>query len=205
MTEPYLEAKKHRDEYTETKGETLFGLFFGFLLFLAGIFNNLPIFGSNMRNAVLCIVILSSGLLLMVIGVAVPSALKWPYKGFVILTKAIGNTVFFVVLTVVYSVFILPVGIFWRRSRNAHHFFEWKKGYNGPNSTFLSFRDKDKAPVSEKQRHPFIRTIVDIFGTFVANKRISLVPVLVILVLLGLLLFFVSTSTVFNFFIYTLF
>lgn len=205
MTNTYLEIKNQRDEYEETKGETIFGLFFGFVLILAGLFNNLPVYGSISLNVVICIVILSTGLLLMLMAVAVPSVLKYPYKGFVFLGKLIGRAVFLVLLTLIYIVLVLPVGLFIRRKRKDFGFQNWNNKYVGKDTAFENINTTGIEGVDEISKRSFLRNIYNLFSLFIRNRRLPLIPVAIILILLGLILFFISSSVVFNFFIYTLF
>lgn len=205
MIDSYLEKKQQREAYEDQKGEIVFGLLGGFILLVLGIMNNWPIYGSFNVFAVMSYLIITVGLCLILLGIVAPAFLRLPYKGFVLVGKKIGSAVLMVLLTVIYGVIVLPVGLFVRKKRKHMGFYTWTGDFPYEETAFEVIKDRAQQDFESSIKSPFIRNIYKLFGTLVRNKRMFLIPAAIVLVLLGLLLFFAASNVVFNFFIYTLF
>lgn len=201
----YLQIKQRREVYEDQKGEIVFGLLGGFILLLFGIMNNWPIYGSFNLFAIMSLAIIATGLCLIFLGIVAPSLLRLPYKGFVFIGKKIGNALLLVFLTVIYGVMVLPVGLIMRKKRKSLGFFSWSGDFPYKETSFEEIETAENNGFEGSIKSPFLKNIYKLFGTLVRNKRAFLIPAAVILVLLGLILFFAASNVVFNFFIYTLF
>lgn len=198
MAESYLERKKRRDDMEELKNETIFGLMGGILLMLVGAVNWLMATG---LREVACVCSFALGFLAFALAIAVPSLLKYPYKAFRFLGNAAGKAVFAAVLTVFYFLLVFPIGLFLRRKREEQGYFTWNAAQPKPRSTFLGI---PRAAGSKAGKASYFGILYNLVSGFVTNGKAVLIPVVVILVILGLILFFVS-SNVITAFIYTIF
>lgn len=205
MTDTYLEIKQQREAYKELKGETIFGHLFGFILFWAGILINLPIYGSNLINVIICISIISIGLISILFAIIVPTFLRWPYKAFMYIGKKIGSVIFLLLLAVIYLSLVLPVGLIKKKKRKNYGYFTWNSDFEDDENTFEDIKILDNMNINYRTKSSFLRNIYILFGTLVRNKRIFLIPAAVTLVIVGLMLIFTASNIIINFFIYTLF
>lgn len=205
MTDSYLQTKKQREAYEEQKGEIVFGLLGGTVLLLAGILNTWPIRGIFGLTDIICLVIIFAGICFVLLGIAAPALLKYPYKGFIFIGEKIGEEVLLIILSLIYLVLIIPVGLIMRKKRKSLGFFTWSGEFPYKEKTFEEITESGSKDIDTTIKSSFLRNIYKLFGTFIRNKSFFLVPAAVILVLLGLILFFAASNIVFNFFIYTLF
>jgi len=205
LTNSYLQKKKQHEAYEDQKGEIVFGFIGGTIILLSGILNNWPVYGSFNLYAVMSIVFIAIGLCLLLLGFIAPALLKWPYKGFVSIGKKIGEAIFLVLLAVIYFIMVIPVGLIMRKKRRSLGFFTWNGDYPYEEKAFEKIGTGGEKDIDSAIKSPFLKNIYKFFGTLVRNKRFFLIPAAVILVLVGLILFFAASNIVFNFFIYTLF
>lgn len=205
MTESYLQAKRRREACEEQKGEIVFGLLGGFLLLVLGVMNNWPIDRQFGFFTVMSYVFIAAGLCFILVAVVVPALLKWPYKGFVFLGRKIGGAVLMVLLTVIYGLIVLPVGLLFRHKRKQAGFYSWTGSFPYKDASFETMGAKEQKGFESPVPAQLPGKIYMLFETLVRNKRVFLIPAAVLLILLGLILFFAASNIVFNFFIYTLF
>jgi len=205
LTDSYLQKKQQREAYENQKGEIIFGLLGGFILLFFGIMNNWPVYGSFNLFEIMSLALIASGLCLILLGIIAPALLRLPYKGFVFIGKKIGSVIFFVFLTIVYGVIILPVGLIIRRKRKNLGFLTWSGDFPYEEKAFEEIRTGDTNNADSSIKSPFLKSLYDLFGTLVRNKRAVLIPAAIVLVIIGLILFFAASNIIFNFFIYTLF
>jgi len=196
----YMERKKQNDEMEELKNETIFGLMGGILLVLVGALNWLT--AQDFWETV-CLCAAALGLLFFVLGIVVPAALKYPYKVFRFWGNLVGKVIFAVVLAALYAVLIFPVGLLQRRKREAQGCCSWDKTPPELHSAFVDIMQTDN-PKAKSGRTSYFGILYQLFSGLVTNRRFILIPVVVILVIVGLVLFFAS-SNVMTAFIYTLF
>jgi hypothetical protein len=205
LTNSYLQIKKQREAYETQKGEIVFGLLGGTVLLMFGILNNWPVNGASKFFTVLSLAIMLTGIFLILSGIVVPVLLKQPYKGFVFIGKKIGEGILISILTVIYLIMVIPVGLFMRKKSKDSGFLAWSGKFPYEERKFEEIKHKNSENIDNTIRSSFLRNIYKIFGTLIRNKRFFLIPAAIILVVLGLILFFAASNIIFNFFIYTLF
>lgn len=205
MTDSYLQEKQQRKAYEDQKGEIVFGLLGGFILLVFGIMNNWPIYGSFNLFAIISYVFITIGLCFILLGIIAPSLLRLPYKGFVFIGKKIGNSLLLVFLTVIYIIMVVPVGLIMCKKHKDLGFIAWSGEFSYEEKAFEEIGTDVKKDVAGSIKSPFLKNIYKLFGTLVRNKRAFLIPAAVVLVIVGLILFFAASNIIFNFFIYTLF
>jgi len=199
MTATYLEQKQRRDAMARRKDESVFGLVSGLLLLSAGAIRWLSA-ADAWDIASLCLAGL--GLAFFLLGMAAPSLLRWPYRGFRFFGNLMGKAVFAVVLTALYLLLVLPVGLLSRRKRLAQGYVTWDKTPPKAQSMFADWNPTGSG--GKDGGSSYFGILYRLLALFIANRKIILIPVLVVLVLVGLILFFVSSNVV-TAFVYTLF
>ena len=200
MKKTYLELKKDRDILEKEKNQIIFGLMGGIILMAVGALNWLSS-GPGVWEIV-CICIAALGVIFFLLAIIVPAFLKYPYKAFRFWGNLVGKVLSAVVLAILYFLFIFPVGLFLRRKREEQGYFSWGDARPQPRSMFADLTQSENQPDSAKAS--YLGILYRLLVLFAANKKYVLIPAVIVLVIVGLILFFVSTNVVTGF-IYTLF
>jgi len=198
LNEPYIERKKQRDTMEEQKNESIFGLMGGLILMAAGALNWLSATGPW---EVVCICIFAIGFIFFLLGIVVPAFLKYPYRAFRFWGNAAGKALFAAVLAVLYCLLVFPIGLFMRRKREEQGYHSWNKEPPKPRSMFADI--KQTQPL-KKTKASYFGILYSLLSVFIINRKFILIPATIILVIVGLVLFFVSSNVV-TAFIYTIF
>jgi hypothetical protein len=145
------------------------------------------------------------GLGFVVSALVVPQALYWPELAFVRITNLIGNTIFTILLSVIYVVLLLPLGQIYRRFVKVNPIFSWiDQKTKLPRSMW---EEKDTVSYMQlgkiRQRNFFVQ-MWSVFGFFINKKQWVLIPSIVVLIIMGIIFFFIQSSVLAPF-IYTLF
>ena len=207
---PYLSQLAERREREEVRQLTSFGLTMGWLFTLVGGF------------CWFCVIsqidwfwraLMTSGLLLLVLGTVLPQALAGPHRLWMGLAHLQGRLVMTVLLTVVYVVMIVPLGWYQRRRQGGGQpFYRWdptQPAQNLPAGTtaWETLSPSESSPTTTRRQTGRTRSLVSLLAEtlsfFAQRGHYLLLPVLLFLLLLGLILFFVQTSALAPF-IYTL-
>lgn len=207
MTKPgYLRRLDERRAKASLKRQIVFGLLLGWLLTLAGAFNYYFVLGAV---DALWGALMLAGLLVLLLTIVIPQCLSPIERAWALVTGWAGHAVFAILLVAVYFLVIVPVGVVltWRRGR--HPFYEW--GEAGGGSELQAERwVKKVVPVevsaasgSTRSRSLFVQPFV-VIGYFARNGQYLFLPALLLLLILGLALFFVQSSALAPL-IYTLF
>ncbi len=154
-------------------------------------------------------VLLMVGAALAVLTLVVPAIWHWPSKFLQKFGGFIGYIVMTIILTVMYFIAIWPVGVLLRAIRKDNPIYSWEQGEK---LKFAGWTEKDYAPDilefndgpggkrTSHKRTGFFKVI----RFFIIRGNILFVPILIILVSLGIALFFLQTSALAPL-IYTLF
>ena len=222
---PYLSQLAERREREEVRQLTSFGLTMGWLFTLLGGF------------CWFCVIsqidwfwraLMTSGLLLLVLGTVLPQALAKPHWLWMGLAHLQGRLVMTVLLTVVYEVMIVPLGWYQRRRQGGGQpFYRWDPtqpastqpsqnlpaqnlpSQNLPAGTtaWETLSPSESSPTTTRRQTGRTRSLVSLLAEtlsfFAQRGHYLLLPVLLFLLLLGLILFFVQTSALAPF-IYTI-
>ena len=222
---PYLSQLAERREREEVRQLTSFGLTMGWLFTLLGGF------------CWFCVIsqidwfwraLMTSGLLLLVLGTVLPQALAGPHRLWMGLAHLQGRLVMTVLLTVVYLVMIVPLGWYQRRRQGGGQpFYRWDPtqpastqpsqnlpaqnlpSQNLPAGTtaWETLSPSESSPTTTRRQTGRTRSLVSLLAEtlsfFAQRGHYLLLPVLLFLLLLGLILFFVQTSALAPF-IYTI-
>ena len=207
---PYLNQLAERREREEVRQLTSFGLTMGWLCTLLGGF------------CWFCVIsqidwfwraLMTSGLLLLVLGTVLPQALAGPHRLWMGLAHLQGRLVMTVLLTVVYFVMIVPLGWYQRRRQGGGQpFYRWDPTQPAqilPTGTtaWETLSPSESSPTTIRRQTGRTRSLVSLLAEtlsfFAQRGHYLLLPVLLFLLLLGLILFFVQTSALAPF-IYTI-
>lgn len=199
----YLERLEEREKHLALKAQSTFGIMGGGLLFIIFGFRYFyTVGGPDWLWAALCLL----GTALMLIGFIYPAALRHVVIFYQKLGNLIGEFIFKIFLILVYLLFITPAGVLLRRRRGSAPFFTWigeaPVAEEGWTPKIINI-DAEEVSRTGKSRNMLIQPF-HIIGFFIRYKHFFLLPALLILISVGLLMFFVASSTLAPL-IYTLF
>ena len=194
----YLQDRKARLDEKLVNDYAIFGQLGGIIIFILSFAKWLTTYGEITSKILVALMIF--GVYMISSGVIIPQSLNWCYKIFSVIGNKIGEIIFKILLFIVYIIFVLPAGYFMRNKKYDYLYLSWN----------------DKYPFEEKngftQWHSsgnlsgngFLSTSGKLLGLFIANGKYIFIPAVLILIALGIILFFVSSSVMAPF-IYTLF
>ena len=191
----YIRDRKNRLATKEIKDYIIFGQIGGLLFIVIGIVRYL--FGVTRFSTASACAAGFVGSYLVMMGVVYPEGLAWFYKSFSFVGNGIGKIMFSILLAVVYIGIVIPVSLLKKHEREMYLLMEWDGEY--PGKEISGYFDWSGVVRNEERG-----TIFQLIGDLVENGEYYLIPVVVILVVLGTILFFVSSSVMAPF-IYTLF
>ena len=200
MTETcnYLDRRKNRLARTKLKQHIVFGLIVSFfILAVSGLKYYLEIGGWDS----LWRVTMWIGLMLFALTILLPSIWEYPELALRKLASMFGSLIFSIMLSLLYFIFFWPMGIIVRKIYGMHPIYCWQQ--NPPEQTSY-WQDKSAEVITEDSKFPFILQPLSIILWFMKKENCLFLPVIIILIILGLLLFFVQTSSLAPF-IYTIF
>jgi hypothetical protein len=144
------------------------------------------------------------GLVHLVAAVVVPQALAWPERAWMTVARWQGWLVMTTLLTIVYFTLIWPAGYMSRR--RTHGFVAWDD--QPPSSTTvwepIDLEETDSASVAGSRYRSLPLLLAGVIAFFFRRGNYILLPILILLIVLGLVLYFVQSSALAPF-IYTLF
>jgi len=196
----HLKQWQMRTAALELRRQIVFGLAMALVLVTLG--GAKAFFGIN-TNLVLWRGVLGLGLLSLAVALIVPSLLAIPEKWLRRVGGWVGHGIFLALLTVVYFLMIWPMGR-WLRRHGAAPIYQWT---NTPLPESERWQPKIVAVRANAGGGASPRLWLQpyhVISFFLRHKAYFLVPVLLVLIALGLTLFFVQTSVLAPF-IYTLF
>jgi hypothetical protein len=148
------------------------------------------------------------GLILLFLGTVLPQSLYWPHKVWMGIAHFQGRIVMTVALTIVYFVLFWPMGLWERRRLKASNpFFRWDSDTPSIISQWHRLPAAESVPVADtsvsRKSRSMIRLFFESIGFFIRRGHYLLLPILLILLVLGIILFFVQSSVLAPF-IYTI-
>lgn len=199
----YLQRLKQRQHLARLKEQIVFGLTLGWLMALIGGFHYF--FAIN-QNDSLWKMLFYMGMGLIAISMILPGAialLQFPLRK---VTEKIGEQVFLLILLACYFLFIFPVGIFFRRKQKSYSFYAWQDKFMTQAEGWMKWESREDIQLfhPRAKKRPLMLQLAWVVAYFMRNGHYLLIPVLVLLLVLGLIMFFVKTSALAPF-IYTLF
>jgi hypothetical protein len=201
MTNTYLERRESRLAFHALKREIIFGMVISTMLLGIGAWRYYVVIDATDALWGPIAVLGALGLLLAVV---FPSFWRGPEKALSFVLRKVGGVLFTVLLTVIYAGLVSPVGWALRRIKGADPIYAWEgaspAGMEGWHPKEVLF----EANVGRRGKPSLARRFVNVLQFFVRRGHFVFLPTLVILLALGMVLFFVKSSALAPF-IYTLF
>ncbi len=191
MTDNYINERKQLLNKNKERDNYIFGLMFGFILFLLNVFiflstTDIPLL--NYINTSL----MALGILFILLATIYPNTLNLVHRFFNLIANFIGNIIFKIILTIVYVILVIPIGLIIRVKR--------KKEILNRDTNFINYNNSD----TKLNNNKGIFNILRIFKLFSNEHYALMLPLIIILITIGILLIFVQSSVIAPF-IYTLF
>lgn len=198
---PYLRQRAARLAYERLKREIVFALVLSTMALTIGAWRYFIVVGADERIALALVVFGIVGLVLALIlpcaWIPLERALSW-------LMGKIGGALFGLVLSVVYFTLITPVGWFLRRHQGSGPIHSWLGEAPGRLPGWIGKEVAFDAPLAGSGTPSLWRRWAGVLRFFAERGHYVFLPALVVLIALGLALFFVKSSALAPL-IYTLF
>jgi len=197
----YLRELALRREAAAVRQQTVYGLVTGWVLTLVGGF---VFFCVPSRVDWLWGAMLSLGILHLLAAVVLPQLLAWPERLWISLARWQGWLVMNALLTVVYFTLIWPAGCFSRRRTRG--FVSWDEQPPPGNTAWqpIDAVESQESNEAATHRRSLPMLLVGVIAFFIRRGNYLVVPIIILLLVLGLVLYFVESSALAPF-IYTLF
>jgi uncharacterized protein DUF5989 len=197
----YLEQLALRRQTLAIRQTIVYGLVVGWILVLGGGFFYCCVPG---RVDWLWASLIVAGFLHLATAVVVPQLLYWPERAWMAIARCQGWLVMMVLLTVVYFALLWPASYFSRRRTRG--FVSWQVQPSDSPSAWQSIDVLETEPTTTSggRARSLPLLLFGVLGFFFRRGNYVLFPILVLLLVLGLVLYFVQ-STALAPFIYTLF
>lgn len=199
----YLQRLKQRQQLARLKEQIVFGLTLGWLMTLVGGFHYF--FALNSHES-LWKMLFYLGMGLIAISIILPGAIALLQVPLRKVTEKIGEKIFLLILLASYFLFILPVGVLFRRQQTNYSFYAWQDKFINQVEGWMKWESQeDIQPLQPgAKKRPLMIQLAWVVAYFLRNGHYLLIPVLVLLLVLGLIMFFIKASALAPF-IYTLF
>lgn len=184
------------DQKAKTEA-SVFCIIFGLLLLFSFLLKALISIGFV---EIISIVLAVFGAVIVFIGTFLPSlaiSVLAPLKK---VFSFIGTSVLRIILTPLFILMFVPYILMSKKAREKFGYHTWEE--QAPEKT--TYFSPDSKNVAQSDNGKAFLTISSLFSAFSAIKMKILIPIVVILILLGLLFFFIASNPVLGF-IYTLF
>ena len=198
----YLGRRAARLAFEALKKEIIFGMVISSLLLGIGTWRYFVVIGASDRLSAAVAILGAIG---WVVTLVVPSLWRLPEKALGFLAHRIGGGLFAALLTLIYGALIVPVGVLLRRISGPGPIVTWDKAQ--PVGGLEGWRPKEVAfdvQVGRRGKPSLARRFLIVLQFFARRGHYIFLPTLVLLLALGLVLFFVKSSALAPF-IYTLF
>ncbi len=204
MIDAYINTINSKKEKENLKQEILFGQGFGIILIITAGLGYLSTNNSNIELLMKCLIAL--GGILLITGLVFPYILYYPSKWMKKFINKIFTIIFLCMLIIVYIFVILPISFIKQKKWSEKYgFVVWNKYTKNISwKGFEKRQDIVQKDVKSIKRSNRVKTVFEIIGYFIERKHYILLPIILILVFLGLMFFFVTSSVVTPM-IYTLF
>jgi hypothetical protein len=199
----YLIRVDERKAYQALKTEIVFGLAVGWFLTLSGGFRYLFVPGVNDP---LCLSLAFAGLAFLVVTIVWPQANKYPQKLMKAVAGFIGGWLFKGLLTILYFVAVLPVGLIHQWWHGVHPFYGWKAEPETQMEGWVTKHSTDKGKLAQEGggKLPTFLQPVQVLGYFAREGHFLFIPTLILFLILSVAGFVAQSSSLAPL-IYTLF
>jgi Family of unknown function (DUF5989) len=197
----YLERLANRRAKHDLRQLVIFGLVLGWGLLLIGA---AKFFFTVGAIATLWLVAMAAGVVILGVAVIAPTLLRPLERGWMAVGTKIGHLILSAILLVVYFTSFAAIGAYMRRTRGLHPFYAWSSADFSGHEGWVP-KELSSLPIDvNDQKRATIFQLVRVMNYFVRHGKMIYIPTLIVLLTLGILLFFLQTSALAPF-IYTLF
>jgi hypothetical protein len=197
----YLERLADRRTRHELRRLVIFGIVLGWGLIFIGAAKFLFTVGAIDP---LWLAAMTLGFLMLGMAVVAPTLLAPLERAWMAVGTRIGHFVLSAFLLVIYFTSFTAIGAWMRRTRGMHPFYAWSTTELPGHEGWVS-KDLSSLPVDLGQEHrATLFQFVRVLNYFARHGKMIYIPTLILLLSLGILLFFLQTSALAPF-IYTLF
>lgn len=201
MANSYLQRRNARVALDRLRREIIFGMVISSMMLGAGAWQYFIVVGVNDS---LWAAVAALGLLGLLITLVLPWLWRGPEAGLTAVMRRIGGALFAMLLALIYALLVFPVGWVRRYVHGADPIYAWgselPRRMEGWHTKEVLF----ELNVGAMSNPSFLRRFVNVLQFFARRGHYVFLPVLVILLALGIVLFFVQTSALAPL-IYTLF
>lgn len=198
---PYLARREARLAVEELKRAIVFGFVISTILLVTGTWRYFLVVGASDRVS---LGLTTAGALGILLTLFLPSTWKWPESWLGAALRTIGGFLFTVLLTLVYALLVTPVGWVLRKTKGSHPLYSWtatpSEGMEGWHPKQVLY----EANVGQRANLSVARRFIRVLQFFASQGHYLFIPTLLLLLVLGMILFFVKSSALAPF-IYTLF
>ena len=194
LTDNFINTLNERKKEENLKQCILFGQIFGSIIFVLFFIKFLDEKNDFYSNIYLYTSIL--GIILFIIGIVCPFILFYPIKILKFVGNKVFNLIFSLILSLVYFIFVWPISIFTRKKyAQKYGYYKWNEKTK---INFPGFKEKKENYLLEDARNipTRIKIIQKIFIYFSSSKQYLFIPLIFILIFLGLLFFFITSSII---------
>lgn len=187
----YLEQLELRRQAAAIRRQTVYGLVMGWVLVLVGgfVFCCVP-----SRVDWLWQTMFFVGVVHLVVAVVLPQALTWPERAWIAVARWQGWLTMTILLAIVYFMLIWPASFF-DRKRTAG-FVSWNDKLPKSVSAWqpIDLAEADASPTGRIRARGYVLLLASVVGFFFRRGNYLLIPIVILLVILGLILYFVQSS-----------
>lgn len=198
----YLARRSERLAFEDLKKMTIFGIAISTMFAVIGGWNYFFVIKAN---DLLFGTMAVAGVLGWIVTLVLPSLWTMPERALGFLMRKVGGAVFAVLLTIVYGVLFVPVGMALRKFSGSGPIATWDAA--PPAAGLEGWQPKEvvfEAQIGRVGKANLLRQFVGVVQFFVRRGLYIFLPTLIALLAAGLALFFVKSSALAPF-IYTLF
>jgi hypothetical protein len=201
MTNGYLDRRASRLAFEAIKREIIFGMVISTLLLGVGLWRYFFVVGATDH---LWAVIAVLGGLGLAAAIVLPVTWIGPERAASFVFRRAGGAVFTLFLTVIYVLMVSPIGWGLRKVKGADPIYAWE---GETPASMEGWHPKEvvyEVNLGGRGKPSLARRFVAVLQFFARRGHLVLLPTLVVLIALGMVLFFVKSSALAPF-IYTLF
>ncbi len=199
----YLQRLKQRQQLARLKEQIVFGLTLGWVITLISGFRYFFVIN---QNDSLWKTLFYIGLGLIALSIILPVAIALLQIPLRKVTEKIGEKLFLLILLASYFLFILPIGVLVKKQQKNYSFYAWQDKLITQVEGWMQWDSREDIqplqPAAKKRS--LMLQLARVVAYFIRNGHYLFIPVLVLLLVLGLIMFFVKASALAPF-IYTLF
>lgn len=189
--------RRNENRKKEVNEASWFGLLAG--LILTAVFGLRAICSTGLLKTIFMIPTVIGFVLFLLGGFNAPMLIPLS-KSFRKAASFVGTFLLRVILLPIYLILFVFSLFGKKRIAKKYEFYSWNSSDSAPEASFLPYEHI----LSKPHRSALLGTLNSIFFVFAKNKQYILIPLVIILLMLGLVFFFLSSSSVFGF-VYTLF